>query len=109
MYQLVEPAGPRISQYLAQRQVGVYLTGPTGRGDADVKKRIAQYKDALAKELGEGAKVYSSNTVLEVDSNDRNNWDKMARWLEDRRAIYERVLLRGPDVNGGSSSRVVDS
>ena len=96
VYYPVEPADLRICQYLAQDKVGVYLTGKTGRGDADVKKRIAQYTDALAKELGEGAKVFGSGTtVLDIDSNDRNNWDKMAQWLEDRRAIYERVLLKG--------------
>ena len=100
VYYPVEPADLRICQYLAQDKVGMYLTGMTGRGDADVKKRIAQYTAALAKELGEGAKVFGSCiTVLKTDSNDRNNWDKMARWLEDRRAIYERVLLNGPDVN----------
>ena len=100
VYYLVERADLRICQYLAQGHVGMYLTGTTGRGDADVKKRIAQYTDALAKELGEGAKVFGSGTtVLDIDSNDRNNWDKMAQWLEDRRAIYERVLLSGPSVN----------
>ncbi len=98
VYHLVEPAGLRICQYLAQDKVGVYLTGVTGRGDAEVKKRIAMYTDALVKELGEGAKIYGSGTtVLQVDSNDRHNWDEMARWLEHRRAIYERVLLKGPN------------
>ena len=96
VYYPVESVDLRICQYLAQDKVGMYLTGMTGRGDADVKKRIAQYTDALEKELGEGAKVFgSSSTVLKVDSNDRNNWDEMAHWLEDRRAIYERVLLKG--------------
>ena len=97
VYYLVEPAGLRISQYLAKGKVGVYLTGKTGRGDSDVKKRISQYRDALAKELGEGARIYGSGTtVLQIDSNDRTNWDEMAQWLEDQRAIYERVLLKGP-------------
>ena len=39
------------------------------RDDA-VKKRIALYKDALAKELGEGAKGSHSWTGLNIDSND---------------------------------------
>ena len=77
VYYPVEPADLRICQYLAQDKVGMYLTGMTGRGDADVKKRIAQYTAALAKELGEAAKVFGSgSTVLKTDSNDRNNWDK---------------------------------
>ena len=97
VYYRVEPADLRICQYLAQGKVGVYLTGMTGRAHPDVKKRIAQYTDALAKELGEEAKIHSSGTtVLEIDSKDRNNWDKMARWLDDRRAIDERVLLSSP-------------
>ena len=100
VYYPVEPADLRICQYLAQDKVGMYLTGTTSRGDADVKKRIAQHTDALAKELGEKAKVSGSGSiVLKIDSNDRNNWDKMAQWLEDQRAIYERVLLNGPAAN----------
>ena len=99
VYYRVEPADLYICQYIAQREVGVYLTGKNGRGDADVKKRIAQYTDALVRELGEGANVSGSWTGLHVDSSDRSNWDKMAHWLEDRRAIYERVLLSGPAVN----------
>ena len=95
----VEPADLYISQYIAQREVGVYLTGKNGRGDADVKKRIAQYTDALAKELGEGARVSGSSAILHIDSNDRDNWDEMAQWLEDRREVYKRVLLSGPAVN----------
>ncbi|MDE0369577.1 MAG: hypothetical protein OXI84_05480, partial [bacterium] len=99
VYYAVEPADLYICQYLAQGQVGVYLTGKNGRRTDEVKKRIALYTDALAKELGEGSKVSGSWTGLHIDSTDRNNWDMMARWLEDRRAIYERVLLNGPDVN----------
>ena len=28
----------------------------------------------------------------QIDTSDRTNWDSMAKWLHDRRAIYERVL-----------------
>ena len=45
VYYLVEPADLRICHYLAQDKVGVYLTGKTGRGSADVKNRIARYTD----------------------------------------------------------------
>ena len=95
----VGPAELYICQYIAQREVGVFLTGKNGREDADVKKRIAQYTDALTKELGEGIRVHGASTRLRTDSHDLSNWDKMAHWLEDRRAIYERVLLSGPSVN----------
>ena len=101
VYYRVEPADLYISQYLAQREVGVYLSGKNGVRDDDVKKRVALYKDALAKELGEEAKGSHSWTGLHIDSNDRNNWDTMAQWLEDRRAIYERVLLNGPASDTG--------
>ncbi len=97
VYHPVEQANLRICQYLAQGEVGVYLTGMTGRGDADVKKQIAQYTDDLARKLGDGTRVSGSGTILKIDSNDRSNWDKMAQWLEDRRALYERVLLKGPN------------
>lgn len=97
-YHPVEPADLYICQYLAQGQVGVYLSGKNGRRTDEIKKRIALYTDALARELGEGSKVSGSWTGLHIDSTDRNNWDKMAQWLEDRRALYERVLLNGPAV-----------
>ena len=97
VYYPVEAADLSISQYLAQHGVGVYLTGKNGRSDADVKKRISQHADALARELGAAGSI--SHTFLTVDSNDRNNWDKMAQWLEDQRATYERVLLNGPTSN----------
>ena len=96
VYYPVEPVGLYISQYLAQHGVGMYLTGKNGRSDDDVKKRIAQHADELAKELGAAGSI--CHTFLSVDSSDRNNWDKMARWLEDQRATYERVLLSGPDL-----------
>ena len=103
VYHPVEQAHLRICQYLAQGEVGVYLTGMTGRGDADVKTRIAQYTNDLREEMGDATRVSRSVTILSIDSNDRNNWDKMAQWLEDRRTIYQRVLLRasastGPDL-----------
>ena len=101
VYYRVEAADLDISQYIAQSKVGVYLTGKNGREDADVKKRIAQYTDTLAKELGEGVRVDDASTRLPIDSNDRNNWDEMAQWLEDQRAIYERVLLNGPASDTG--------
>jgi len=96
----VEPADLYICQYLAKREVGVYLTGENGRGDPDVNNRLSQYTEALAKDLGKRARVSGSGgTLLHIDSSDRSNWDEMAHWLEDQRAIYERVLLRGPATN----------
>lgn len=70
------------------------MSGKNGRKDNDVIKRIEQYTDALAQELGEGARLRESVTILRINSRDSNNWDKMVDWLEDRRAIYERVLLQ---------------
>ena len=98
VYHRVEPADLYICQYIAQPEVGVYLTGKNGRRDDDIKKRIAPNKAALSEELGQGENVSGSSawTGLYIDATDRNNWDKMAQWLEGRRAIYERVLLREP-------------
>lgn len=95
VYYRVEPADLYISQYISRNGVGVYLTGKNGTKDDDVRARIKLYVDALAKELGK-TKTSGSWTGLDIDSHDRNNWDKMAQWLEDRRATYERVLLTGP-------------
>lgn len=101
VYYRVEPADLYISQYIAQREVGVYLSGKNGTRDDEVRDKIRLYKDALAKELGETAKGSHSWTGLHIDSNDRHNWDEMAQWLEDRRVIYERALLNGPASDTG--------
>lgn len=96
VYHRVEQADLYICQYLAQREVGIYLWGKGGGRDDDVKDRIALYKDALTEALGEPTEGSSAWAGLPIDSTDRSNWDRMAQWLEDRRAIYERVLSREP-------------
>ncbi|MCE2526774.1 MAG: hypothetical protein J4G00_04480 [Actinomycetia bacterium] len=73
----------------------MYQSGKNGRRDEYVKNRIAPYEEALAKELGKEAKVSGSWSGMHIDATDRSNWEKMAQWLEDRRAFYERVLLKG--------------
>ncbi len=94
-----------ICQYLAKDQVGVYLSNKGSTSDSDINELIAPYTDALAREL-EGTKLSesfsgsSSTTLLQINTGDRNNWDKMARWLEGQRAIYERVLLTVPTADG---------
>lgn len=101
VYHPVEGVDLRICEYLAQGQVGVYLSKKGSTSDRDINELIARYTDALTRELG-GGKLSgsfsgsSSVTLLRIDTRDRNNWDKMAQWLENRRAIYERVLLNGP-------------
>ncbi len=93
-----------ICQYLAQSEVGVYLSKKGSTSDRDIDELIAPYTDALTRELG-GGKLSesfsgsSSVTLLRINTRDRNNWDKMAQWLEARRAIYERVLRNGPTPN----------
>ncbi len=92
-----------ICQYLAQGQVGVYLSNKGNTSDSDISELIAPYTGALARELGKLSESFSGSssvTLLRIDTRDRNNWDTMAQWLEDRRAIYEQVLSNGPTTDG---------
>ncbi len=95
------PAELYICQHIAHREVGVFLSGKNGRGDPDVKKRIAQCAAALTKELGEGIRV---SRVLDSPAHRLQRPEQLGQngtLLEGRRAIYERVLSNGTPLNSG--------
>ena len=91
VFHLVKEAGLRISQYLAQDRVGVYLVTSHLRAP-ERSSRIQPYLEPLRKALNDEAMSEFGGTMFAVDSQDRANWDRMADWLHDRRLIYERVL-----------------
>ena len=92
VYRAVEEAGLRISQYLAQDGVGVYLV-TTHLGAPELPSRVKPYLEPLRKALkGETMSQEDGGTKLEADANDRANWDRMADWLHRHRIVYERVL-----------------
>ena len=91
IFHSVEEAGLRISQYLAQDRVGVYLVTSHLRAP-ERPSRIRPYLEPLRRALNDETMSEFGGTMLEADTQDRANWDRMADWLHDRRLIYERVL-----------------
>ena len=98
VYHHVSEADLRISQYVAVNEVGIYLCGTHGEPREDVLSRIAPYLEPLrialeAEQINDqvGAAT-EAGTLWKIDTSDRANWDSMAKWLHDRRLIYERVL-----------------
>ncbi len=88
----VEGAELAITQYLAQREVGVFFFGKRGESEKDQQARIRPYRKALAEELGERPRDKWGTTILEMHTTDEANWDHAADWLHERRKKYEQVL-----------------
>jgi len=92
----------RVVQYISSKGVGNYLGGRSQNEDnARVVGRIEPYRKSL-KEALQGVnflpgKNPDCRTVLEVDTQDRNNWDQMASWLEEQRLKYEAILRTNPE------------
>ena len=88
----VKEADLRISQHISRDQVGVFLRGNNGESNDDVTSRIAPYLEPLRKALG-GEQINQWGwSFWRVETADRANWDSMAKWLYQRRLIYEQVL-----------------
>ena len=98
----VEEAGLSIGQYLSRNRVGVYLSGKWREPPEKFVPRIALYAEAIKNSLDAGDYVDNgennncSITLSVDDSHDRENWDQMVDWLDDRRRRYEKVLKAGP-------------
>ncbi len=90
-----------ITQFLARDRVGVYIIGNHRELKENIWSRFEPYLDALQGALNNeplfhGEKHYCI-TELKIDSRDRDNWDEMVDWLEERRKTYERVFQSGFD------------
>lgn len=88
----VEGVELAITQYLAQREVGVFFFDKRGESDKDQQARIRPYRKALEKRLGEKPRDKWGTTIRAMNTNDKANWDRAADWLHERRKTYEQVL-----------------
>ncbi len=99
---MVKEADLKIVQYFRPDSVRVYLTGNWNEADKDVFSRIGPYWQSLKAALRDsgflGGKNFRCTTQLRIDTHDRDNWDKMADWLDEQRIKYESVLRNGPTV-----------
>ena len=72
------------------------MTGNRDEEDEEVFGRIDKYRSNLLKSLEGSHFLRDKNprctTELEVNTRDRNNWDRMADWLFSQCNKYERVL-----------------
>ena len=95
MRHLVQEAKLNVTQYLTQSSAGVALQGVSGDMQENVQPKVERFRKALQHEF-EGDRwddgSFLCGTNIKVDSRDRNNWDRMADWLDDTRQTYERVL-----------------
>ena len=92
VYHRVEEANLQISQYLARAsgEVGVYIARwLPGEHKESVRARVESYTAALD-EAG-----LNRVALLKIDSNDRENWPRMADWLHKKLCAYRRVLSDG--------------
>lgn len=89
-----------VSQYLAQREVGIYCTSPWGAPQEDVFPNLEGYEEAMRRELGveigKAADVYGAVKSWRVNTRDWGNWESMARWLHGELEAYLEVIGRGP-------------
>ncbi len=91
----VEEVGLAVTQYVAQREVGVFLVGKRGERNKDVVARVQPYRKALQEKLGVKPRDKWGTTALAMDTRDETNWDRAAEWLHEQRKKYEQVLRGG--------------
>ena len=72
--------------------VGMFLGGTRGESEEAVTSRIDPYLEPLRTALEVEQIDKWGSSFRKTDTSDRANWDGMAKWLHDRRLIYERVL-----------------
>jgi len=96
-YHLIEEANLEISQYLAQKSVGIYIRHLRGQNAPDNIARIRSIGEDILKVTPSEyySERYSGLNTLKIDSNDRKNWDRMSKWLHEKLDEYRRKLQRG--------------
>lgn len=85
----------RVAQFLAKDRVGVYLTS-RGR-DINTLELIEPHRKRLGEALDQDFSESSNEwctTSLRIDSHNRDNWNKMADWLDHQRQAYQEALGR---------------
>ncbi len=97
---VVREAGLRIYQFVAYRDVGIYLKASGHETGDDFEARIEPYRELFQSGI-ENVSYRKWNwnwvTILDVGNTyDRSNWDEMANWLENQRQIFEEILRGGP-------------
>ena len=86
-----------VSQYLAQREVGVYLQTENHRYDNEDREFARIHQVRLAERgIADGPNSQHAGATLSINSKDRDNWPQMREWLHETLEKFRDVLL---DVN----------
>ena len=89
----------RITLFLMEDRVWLYVTGNGEEADEDVFLRIRKYRELLNDALAGSTFIPGDNprctTEYEGNICDRNNWNVMADWLLEQEKKYEDVLRGG--------------
>ena len=84
----------KIVQYLAQDAIGVYVTGKWGEPWVNAQNRIEPYVEQLREALNDQL-IQANNgcsSRLKIDARDRENWEHMVDWLDQRRLTYAQII-----------------
>ena len=82
-----------VSQYLAQRGVGVYLQKENRQYTDEDRGRIQIHEEDLIKQgMTGGPNTQHVSTSLPIDSNNQDNWPQMREWLHDTLGKFRDVI-----------------
>ena len=99
----IEDAGLKIRRFLAQNQVGLWIT-TLGKAEwhEELVELIKPYLPALEEELEVNPEELSeyefklwestAHRTIFIDTRDRNNWKRATDWLHRHLTIYRRIL-----------------
>ena len=87
-----QPSDLRVAQAVGFREIWVYLAAKRGTEVSLVEDRCRLYVKAIENGNFKVRNPEFAGTVKRIDSRDRDNWDEMVQWLDERRKVYERVL-----------------
>lgn len=92
----VEEANLRIHQFVAYRDVGIYLKASGNESEDSFEARIEPFRKLFESEIETVSyRKWNWNWVAILDvgkTYDRSNWDKMTNWLEEHRRKYVEIL-----------------
>ena len=88
-----------VVQYIEADFVRVYLTSNGKEPDNEVYERIRPYRRSLFNALKKEDFLPGDNprctSQLRISTHESHNWKLMAKWLDNQRLNYERVLQEG--------------
>lgn len=98
----VDKADLSVRHYLGTDGVGTYVVGGNGEVSKAVERRIRRYHEQFQEKLGDLTYHIPNNNGLDHwceticepvgGTRQRNNWDALIDWMEQRRLLYMAIL-----------------